>query len=50
VETERTLLRPSDIPIAAGDARAAHAALGWWPRIPWEQTLRDVLDDWHAAA
>jgi GDP-4-dehydro-6-deoxy-D-mannose reductase len=47
VETEEALLRPSDIPIAAGDARTAQAALSWRPLIPWQQTLRDVLDDWH---
>lgn len=47
VQIEKPLLRRNDISIAAGDARAAHAALGWRPRIPWEQTLRDVLDDWH---
>jgi len=29
-----------------GCAEALHAATGWTPRIPWEQTLRDVLDDW----
>lgn len=48
VETETHLLRPTDIAIATGDAGAARAALGWSPRIPWETTLRDVLDDWHA--
>jgi GDP-4-dehydro-6-deoxy-D-mannose reductase len=48
VESERSLLRPGDIPIAVGNAQAARRALGWYPRIPWEQTLRDVLDDWHA--
>jgi nucleoside-diphosphate-sugar epimerase len=48
VETEEALLRASDIPIAAGDARAAQAALDWRPMTPWERTLRDVLDDWRA--
>ena len=48
VEIEKPLLRPNDISVAAGNARAASAALGWRPRIPWEQTLRDVLDDWNA--
>ena len=29
-----------------GCAEALHAATGWLPEIPWEQTLLDVLDDW----
>lgn len=48
IETSQTLLRPSDIPLAQGDAAAAHAALGWRPAIPWERTLGDVIDDWRA--
>jgi len=45
-ETGAALLRPSDIPIATGNAAAARTMLGWQPGIPWEQTLRDVLQDW----
>jgi GDP-4-dehydro-6-deoxy-D-mannose reductase len=48
VETEATRLRPSDIPVACGDASRARALLGWTPRIPWEQSIRDVLLDWRA--
>jgi GDP-4-dehydro-6-deoxy-D-mannose reductase len=39
------LLRSSDIPTACGDASAARGLLGWAPRIPWRQTLSDVLED-----
>jgi nucleoside-diphosphate-sugar epimerase len=46
VETGAALLRPSEIPFAAGDAAAARIALGWQPAIPWEQTLHEVLADW----
>ncbi len=46
VETENALLRPSEVPLAQGDPSVARAALGWRTTIPWEQTLRDVLDDW----
>ncbi len=46
LETGAALLRPSEIPIALGNAEAAHTALGWRPAIPWEQTLREVLQDW----
>ncbi len=45
VEPDPALMRPSDVPVTAGDAARARALLGWRPRIPWETTLRDVLDD-----
>jgi len=48
IEPAQALLRRGDIPVAAGDARAAHAALDWRPRIPWNETLRDVLSEWRA--
>ncbi len=41
-------LRPSDIPLAAGNAAAARTALGWAPTIPWQTTLTDVLADWRS--
>ncbi len=46
VETDPALMRPADIPIACGNAGRARGILGWAPRIAWEQTLRDVLEDW----
>ena len=46
IRTDTTRLRPSDIPLAAGDASRARSLLGWAPRIPWTQTLADVLADW----
>ena len=39
-------LRPSDVPVLVGDAGKLEAALGWKPRIPLEQTLRDLLNYW----
>lgn len=48
VETDPQRMRPSDTPIAYCDASKLRAATGWEPRIPFEQTLRDVLDDWRA--
>jgi GDP-4-dehydro-6-deoxy-D-mannose reductase len=44
VEPER--LRPADVPAQYGDPRRLKEATGWEPRIPLEQTLRDLLDDW----
>jgi GDP-4-dehydro-6-deoxy-D-mannose reductase len=46
VVTDAGRLRPTDIPIAAGDAALARRLLGWAPAIPWEQTIADVLADW----
>jgi GDP-4-dehydro-6-deoxy-D-mannose reductase len=46
IEADAARLRPSDIPLACGDARRARAVLGWQPRISWEQTLRDTLAYW----
>ncbi len=48
VATDAGRLRPTDIPVAAGDAALARRVLGWAPAIPWEQTIADVLADWQA--
>lgn len=39
-------LRWSDVPILVGDATKIHHALGWTPKIPFVQTLQDVLNYW----
>ncbi|MGH7388965.1 MAG: GDP-mannose 4,6-dehydratase [Candidatus Rokuibacteriota bacterium] len=39
-------LRPSDAPALVGDGTKIATAVGWRPEIPFEQTLRDVLDYW----
>ena len=39
-------LRPTDVPRLEGDASRLRAATGWVPEIPFEQTLRDLLDYW----
>jgi GDP-4-dehydro-6-deoxy-D-mannose reductase len=44
VEERADRLRPADIPKLEGDASKLHAATGWEPRIPLEQTLADALD------
>ncbi len=38
-------MRPSGTSILWGDATRLHAATGWQPTIPFEQTLLDVLND-----
>jgi GDP-4-dehydro-6-deoxy-D-mannose reductase len=42
-------LRPSDVPVLLGDNSRFVQATGWQPTIPFEQTLRDMLDHWRAA-
>jgi GDP-4-dehydro-6-deoxy-D-mannose reductase len=45
-EEDPARLRPSDVPILWADTSKFRAATGWEPTIPFEQTLRDVLDYW----
>lgn len=46
VETDPARLRPSDIPVAIGDATEARRVLHWEPAIAWRQTVSDLLEDW----
>jgi GDP-4-dehydro-6-deoxy-D-mannose reductase len=48
VRQDPARLRPSDVPILLGDNSKFVAATGWQPTIPFEQTLRDMLDHWRA--
>jgi GDP-4-dehydro-6-deoxy-D-mannose reductase len=42
--TDPALARPADIPILIGDPSRLTAATGWTPAIPFDQTLRDLVD------
>ncbi len=46
IEHDPSRLRPVDTPISFGDPSRLRAATGWQPQIPFEQTVRDVLQDW----
>jgi len=46
IEVDPARLRPSDVEILIGDSSKFRADTGWEPRIPFEQTLRDLLDYW----
>ena len=46
IQVDPARMRPSEIPDLRGDPRRLHAATGWAPEIPLEQTLRDVLAYW----
>ena len=38
--------RPNDLRRTACSAEAARRALGWSPRVPWDQTLDAIIADW----
>lgn len=48
VKTDPERLRPSDVPVLVGDCSKFQAATGWAPRIPFEETMADLLDYWRA--
>ncbi|HTW27613.1 MAG TPA: GDP-mannose 4,6-dehydratase [Acetobacteraceae bacterium] len=50
VEADPARMRTNDIPLAGGDASRARMLLDWQPRIAWETTLADVLEDWRGRA
>ncbi len=46
VEVDPARWRPTDSPWFLGSRERAGRDLGWAPAIPWDQTLRDLLDFW----
>lgn len=46
VKIDRDRLRPADIPIAYGSFERAKKELGWEPKIPIEQSLKEILNWW----
>jgi GDP-4-dehydro-6-deoxy-D-mannose reductase len=48
VETDPARVRPLDVPIVVCDARKMREATGWGTTIRFEDTLRDILDDWRS--
>lgn len=46
IEVAPELSRPVDQPLLVGSYERLHAATGWTPEIPLEQTLGDLLDWW----
>jgi GDP-4-dehydro-6-deoxy-D-mannose reductase len=46
VRQDAARLRPSDVPHLEGANERFRADTGWKPEIPFEQTLRDLLDFW----
>jgi len=48
IEQDSARMRPSDVPVLLGDASKFKKATGWEPTIPFEQTLRDLLEYWRS--
>ncbi|MEO8070053.1 MAG: GDP-mannose 4,6-dehydratase [Acidobacteriota bacterium] len=48
IDVDQSRLRPNDVLVVQGDATRIRTELGWAPKIPIEQTLRDTLDWWRA--
>ncbi|WP_127534107.1 GDP-mannose 4,6-dehydratase [Paenibacillus kobensis] len=48
VEQDPARMRPSDVEILLGDASKFTSHTGWKPEIPFEKTMRDLLDYWRA--
>lgn len=48
VKQDPARLRPSDVQILLGDNSKFVKQTGWQPTIPFEQTLRDMLEYWRA--
>jgi len=46
VEVDPVRLRPSDVTLLVADSSKFRAATGWEPEIPFQQTMRDLLDWW----
>ena len=46
VETDPERLRPIDADLQVPNTAKFHAHTGWAPEIPFEQTMRDLLDYW----
>ena len=46
VEVDPRLLRPTDVPEVRCDASKLRQHTGWEPRIPFEKSVLDVLEDW----
>jgi len=46
MRVDKDRLRPSDVPALVGDPRRLREATGWEPRVPLQESLRDLLHDW----
>jgi GDP-4-dehydro-6-deoxy-D-mannose reductase len=47
-ESDQSLFKGSDVETQCGSFERIRLATGWQPVIPFEQSLRDLLDDWRS--
>lgn len=50
VEVDKSRLRPSDVPILLPDCAKFKEKTGWEPKIPFKQSLEDLLNYWRERA
>lgn len=48
VEKDPSRMRPSDVEVLQGDCSKFREHTGWKPTIPFEQTMKDLLEYWRA--
>jgi GDP-4-dehydro-6-deoxy-D-mannose reductase len=48
IQQDPQRMRPSDVPRLLGDSSKFRAVTGWKPEIPFETTLRDIMEYWRA--
>jgi len=46
IEIDPSRLRPSDVPVLLSDSSKFRKLTGWQPKIPFKQSLQDLLDYW----
>ncbi|HEC78577.1 MAG TPA: NAD-dependent epimerase/dehydratase family protein, partial [candidate division WOR-3 bacterium] len=46
IKQDPARLRPSDVELLIGSSEKFRKRTGWEPKIPFDQTLRDLLDYW----
>jgi len=46
IKPDKNRMRPSDVPVLLGDCSKFRQKTGWKPEIPFETTMRDLLDYW----
>jgi GDP-4-dehydro-6-deoxy-D-mannose reductase len=46
IEPDPTRMRPSDVPVSVSNSSRLRRATDWQPRIPFRDSLHDILEDW----
>lgn len=46
IKQDSERMRPSDVPVLVGDSTKFRKITGWKPEIPFEKTLKDLLNFW----